>query len=467
MKVINKNKISVFKFIFLFSLLIKTLTYAQDLSGTWQGRLIFTGGDLRIVFHFNRDSTGAFTGTTDSPDQAIKGTKLDDVVFMGDSLSFSVPEFNGEYSGVYHQDNMSFNGHLKQQGLKIPLKLVKGEADDLIYKRPQKPIKPYPYVEEEVTVQNKKSGETLSGTFTKPNGHGKFPAVILITGSGPEDRDETVYGHKPFLLLSDYLTRKGFAVLRCDDRGMAKSTGTFATATPDDFATDVEAQIDYLKTRSDVDAEKLGLIGHSEGAIIAPMVAVTRKDIAFIVMMAGPGIDMFDLLLVQDSLFYEAEGETPAQISEFVNRNKRLFAMVKTAKDSAAAADSINNYLSSVGTKDHIILTAIRQLCTPWMRWYIGFDPRKNLQKIQCPVLAINGEKDVQVPASIDIASIEQTLKQSGSKNFKTIILPGLNHLFQRCKKCSVSEYVYLEETMDPTALSAIGDWMEKNFLEH
>jgi pimeloyl-ACP methyl ester carboxylesterase len=250
-------------------------------------------------------------------------------------------------------------------------------------------------------------------------------------------------------------------VLRCDDRGTAGSTGIFATATPDDFANDVEAQLDYLKTRADVDVKKIGLIGHSEGGIIGPMIAAKRKEVAFLVMMAGPGMDMFDLILVQDSLIAAADGATPAQISEHVNANKKLFAVANAAKDSASAADSINNYLSSIGTKDKIILTSIRFLCNPWMRWYIGFDPRENLRKVKCPVLAINGEKDVQVQASMNIASIEQVLKESGNKNFKTEILPGLNHLFQQCKKCSVSEYSSIEETMNPAALSVIGNWME------
>ena len=195
------------------------------------------------------------------------------------------------------------------------------------------------------------------------------------------------------------------------------------------------------------------------------MVAAKRNDVAFIVLLAGPGIDMFELLLAQDSLILAAEGSSQATISESINTNKKLFELLKEAKDSSDAADKINNYLSSKKAKDKAILKAIRQLCNPWMHWYIGFDPRANLAKLKCPVLALNGEKDVQVPAFINIASIEQTLKQSGNKNFKTEILPGLNHLFQKCKKCSVTEYVSIDETMNPLALSAIGDWMEVNFL--
>ncbi len=400
------------------------------------------------------------------PVQRTKALKVDELELSADTgLYMYMPEAGAEYDGVYNKASGVYLGYYKQGGVKFPLKLIKGDGEDLLYKRPQKPVKPYPYHEEEVTIVNDKDGDTLAGTFTKPNGSGIFPSVILITGSGPEDRDETVLAHKPFLILSDYLTRKGFAVLRCDDRGTAKSTGSFKSATSADFAKDIEAQFNYLKSRNDVDKKRIGLIGHSEGGVIAPMVAARNKDVAFIVMMAGPGIDMFDLLLIQDSLTLAAEGKSVAEISKLVNTNKKLFTLVKAAKDSATAADSIDSYLSGKGESDNTILTAIRQMCSPWMRWYIGFDPRINLSKLQCSVLAINGEKDVQVPAEVDIASIDTTLKRSGNKNYKTEILPGLNHLFQHCKKCSFSEYVNIEETIDTSALVVIGDWMEKNFL--
>ena len=242
--------------------------------------VLFFSQDLRLVFHFGRDSADqTLTGSLEVPDQQIKKMDLD-VEANGDSLFLSIPEISGEYVGKYNPDSAAFFGILKQSGIKFPLKLVKGDANDLVYNRPQKPKKPYPYKEEEVVIDNKASNLTLAGTFTRPEGKGKFPAVILITGSGPEDRDETVFGHKPFLILADYLTRKGFAVLRCDDRGTAKSTGDFAGTTAD-YASDVDVQIDYLKTRKDVDPKKIGLLGHSEGGIIAPLSAAPRKDVAF------------------------------------------------------------------------------------------------------------------------------------------------------------------------------------------
>ena len=326
--------------------------------------------------------------------------------------------------------------------------------------------RPYPYYDEEVKVFNVKGGDTLAGTFTKPNAKGKYPVAILITGSGPEDRNESVFGHKPFLVLADYLTRKGFAVLRCDDRGTAKSTGNFATATSADFATDVEAQIDYLKKRKDVDTKRIGLIGHSEGGVVAPLVASKRNDVAFIVMMAGVGVGMFDNLYIQDSLVAASMGYSKEGLQNYLYQQKTMFGFITSSKDSSTAANKLYQYLSGSGASDQIVNAAIKQLCSPWMRWFIGYDPAEHLKKVQCPVLAINGEKDVQVPAELNITAIEKTLREIGNKNFRTEILPGLNHLFQHCNKCTVSEYREIEETINPEVLKYIGEWLGKYFID-
>lgn len=445
-----------------FYLILCTPSFSQELAGTWQGRIEFFGKDIRAVFHFKQEEDKTFSGTTDSPDQGAKGIVIDEIEVKGDSLLFDISANNSTYSGKYFPDSAAFIGMLKQSGFKIPLKLIKGDADDLLYKRSQKLTRPFPYSEEEVIIINKKEGDTLAGTFTKPFGKGKFSAVILISGSGPEDRDETVFAHKPFLVLSDYLTRKGFAVLRCDDRGTGKSTGNYAACTPDNFSNDVEAQLDFLLSRKDVDKKRIGLIGHSEGGIIAPMVAAKRNDVAFIVLLAGVAVDFFENLLVQDSLVATSDGYSGESLQKYLAQQKHYFSIIQTAKDSAAAADSLYLILSEKKVSDKIINSSIKQLCSSWMRWYIGYDPRVNLKKLHCAVLAINGEKDIQVPAVLNISAMEQTLTASGNKNFKTEILPGLNHLFQQCKKCSVQEYVLIEETINTSALSAIGDWMEK-----
>jgi len=440
---------------------------AQELEGTWQGRLkiLLFGQDVRFVIHFVRDSIDhTYTGIVDIPDQKEKNVDVD-VEVREDSLFLSFPTFNGDYAAKYNPDSAAYLGIFKQLGAKLNFKLVKGDADDLVYYRPQKPKKPYPYHEEEVMIENKQANLLLAGTFTRPEKKGKYPAVILITGSGPENRDETVFGHKPFLVLADYLTRKGFAVLRCDDRGTAKSTGDYA-GTSADYATDVVAQLEYLKTRKDVDAKRTGLLGHSEGGLIAPLVAAHRNDVAFVALWAGPAIDMYELLLIQDSLVLASEEASATTIRQSVERNKKIFEFIINTPDSAAAADSIDKYLSAAHTSDQEIASTLRLVDGRWMRWFIGFDPRENLGKLLCPVLAINGGKDVQVPAEINISSIRETLTRSGNKNFKAEVLPGLNHLFQKCKKCSVAEYVNIDETINPVALQVTGDWLEENFLK-
>ncbi|MCX6292083.1 MAG: prolyl oligopeptidase family serine peptidase [Bacteroidetes bacterium] len=446
----------------LFIFLIVQFSAAQKIAGTWQGRLYILGKDTRIVFHFTPDSIGKLKGTMDVPKEMTLGIVVDEIELIGDSLSFYIPELSAEFTGVMKKDSDLIPGYFRQNGVKFSLSLFKGEEEDLLYHRPQKPAKPYPYQEEEVSILNLKGSDTLAGTLTKPNINGKHPAIIMITGSGPEDRDETVFGHKPFLIIADYLTRMGFAVLRCDDRGTSKSTGNFRSATSSDFADDVEAQLNYLLKRPDIDIHKIGLIGHSEGGIIAPMVAARRNEVAFIVMLAGPSINMFDLLLVQDSMVSATNGMSSTQIAGFVNKNKKLFEFVQSAKDSATAADSIDHYLSGKGM-DNEVLLSIRQLCSPWMRWFIGFDPAVNLRKLNCAVLALNGEKDIQVPASLNIAVIEKILKESDNKNYKTLIIPGLNHLFQPCNSCSISEYANINLTIDPSVLKTIGEWLEDN----
>lgn len=410
--------------------------------------------------HFEADSlTGELSGYVENSDNEARKTEID-VEQKEDSLFLEIPSMNANYVGKYDADSVGYIGYLRQRGFRMPFKLIKGEDDDILYYRPQKPKRPFPYLEEEVRIENKKDSLVLSGTLTKPKGKGKFPAIILISGSGPEDRDESVFGHKPFLLLADCLTRKGFAVLRCDDRGTAKSTGEYAPATAPDFANDVEVQLDYLRSRKDIDKKKIGLLGHSEGGVIAPMVAVKRKDVSYVVLLAAPGINMFSILELQDSLISLADGESEAAVHKKLAAKRKLFEFMYTLPDSATIADSIDQYLQREKTSDYVIAITLRQLLSPWMRWYVGFEPTDNLIKLNCAVLAINGERDLQVPAEENIRAIERALKAGGNKYYQTNILPGLNHLFQKCTTGNVSEYVNIDETMNPAALDLIGEWL-------
>ena len=420
--------------------------------------------DIRLVLKLMQDSAGQWSGTLQSPEQSKTVFAVDELTVSGDSLSFEVLDMETAYQGVYSADSHAVIGRFTQRGFKLPMKLLQGEDADLLYKRPQRPRPPFPYYTEEVKIVNRESGDTLAGSLTRPKEKGKYPVVVLISGSGPEDRDETVFAHKPFLLLADYLTRKGFAVLRCDDRGTGASTGDYSTATPDDFASDIRAEVKYLRSRKDIARKQVGLLGHSEGGIIAPMVAASDRKISFIILMAAPAIDLFDLLLAQDSIAAKAEGSKRKEIDEMITTNTRLFDIVKSSADSLEAARRMVDYLDSAGASDREIEASLRQLGTPWMRWYIGYDPAVHLKSLRCPVLALNGEKDVQVPAELNLPKIAEVLTASGNVPYSTVVCPGLNHLFQPCVKCNGSEYVDLETTMDPIVLQTIGEWMETLF---
>ena len=462
--------------IFCLFLLYSTNSFAQSyqFEGNWQGKLILPVATLRIELHITKVSADKYSAFMKSPDQTDKEIPSDLVTINGDSIRLAFNSIPGKafYSGKIQSDTL-IDGIWGQSGRELPLPVTRIVKLTEIF-RPQNPKKPYPYKEEEVTVFNKNAGITLAGTFTYPEKGEKFPVVILITGSGPQNRDEELMTHKPFLVLSDYLTRDGIAVLRCDDRGVGKSTGNFSSATTKDFATDVLACIEYLKTRKEIDQNKIGLIGHSEGGIIAPMVAAGSKDVAFIVMMAGPGLSGDKILDLQSRLISKTEGTPDAEINRVSVLNKKCYKVAMEEKDSLKAIEKLNkvfiDFYNSLNkdekkamadTRDNFQVQ-VRQLLTPWFRFFLSYDPKQNLAKLRVPVLAINGEKDLQVPADENLAVIKSALKKAGNKNFLTMKFPNLNHLFQTCETGSPNEYSKIEETIASAVLVTIDDWIHK-----
>jgi len=444
-------------------------TPGQPLSGSWQGTLSVPGASLRVVFNFKETAEGGFTATLDSPDQGAFGIVADSVIVTDTLIRVNIRTIGGELRGVRVADADSISGTWSQGGMRFPLVLKYSGKVIEAPKRPQEPKKPYPYKEEEVTFSNPNAGITLAGTLTFPLSGGPFPAVILITGSGPEDRDEMVFGHRPFLVLADYLTREGIAVLRYDDRGVGKSIGNFGAATSQDFASDAEAALAYLMTRKEVRADKIGLIGHSEGGIIAPMVAAQSNDVAFIVMMAGTGVPGDQLILTQAALIAGAMGKSEKEVEQQQALNRKIYDLVESGKDSATVVSELRTLLlsavDSTARKDTQVTNAtinaqIAQVTSPWFRYFLTYDPRPTLRKVRCPVLAINGEKDLQVPAEQNLPEIEAALREGGNKDFTVRELAGLNHLFQTATKGTPDEYAKIEETISPTALKLIGDWI-------
>jgi pimeloyl-ACP methyl ester carboxylesterase len=431
----------------------------SDIDGAWMGTLETGAMKLRVIFHLLNTEDG-LTATLDSPDQGKNGMPMTSVTRTGITLKIEAKAIAGSFEGKISADLSTIDGTWTQMGNAMPLvlKRVKDQSE-LERKRPQNPVKPYPYREEEVSYDNKVQNVTLAATLTIPQGKGPFPGVVLITGSGPQDRDESLLGHKPFLVLSDYLTRHGIAVLRADDRGTGKSTGVFSTATTADFATDTEADVAYLKTRVEVDPHKIGLIGHSEGGVIAPMVAARNSDVAFIVLMAGTGVPGDEILVAQGQAIQIASGKSPEEAAKDATKEREILTLIETEKDEAKLESELKEKMAG-DVPDAMIGAQIKQVTTPWFRYFLTLDPAVALRKVSCPVLAINGEKDTQVPPALNLPAIRKALAEGGNKNFEVDELPGLNHLFQMAKTGAPSEYAEIEETMSPVALGKMSSWI-------
>jgi pimeloyl-ACP methyl ester carboxylesterase len=438
----------------------------------WEGKLSVGGGlGLRIVIHVGKDKGGKLIAKMDSPDQGAKGLSVDSITLDKTTLAFEMKRIMGKYEGKINAAGTEAVGTWTQLGSSFPLTLKKTEkASEL--RRPQTPKAPFPYKVVDVSYANKPGGVTLSGTLTEPEGNGPFPAVILISGSGPQDRDETIFEHKPFLVLADTLTRRGIAVLRLDDRGMGGTTGNTETSTSDDFAGDVMAGINFLKTRSEIDARHLGLLGHSEGGIIAPMVASRTPDVAFIVLMAGTGLPGQEILQLQSHLILKAAGTDESELKQSLEIQKKLIQIARSEKDEKVMETKMGDVLKELSAslpedkrkelaqKDALIKSGMKQVRLPWFRYFLNYDPRPTLSKVRCPVLAIIGEKDLQVPPKENLSQIESTLKAAGNTRITVKQLPGLNHLFQTCKTGAPSEYADIEETIAPAALKVMADWI-------
>jgi pimeloyl-ACP methyl ester carboxylesterase len=433
---------------------------ASAIDGTWLGSIDTGALKLRIAFKIVTGGDG-LTAQLQSPDQSPVWLPVSSITRKEGDLNLSLPALGIVYNAKIAADLSSIDGTFTQGGSALPLSLkrIKDESE-LELKRPQNPIKPYPYHEEDVTYPGKAAGVILAATLTIPSGKGPFPAVFLIVGSGPHDRDESLLGHKPFLVLSDYLTRKGIVVLRADKRGVGKSTGDYDKATTADFATDAEAGVAYLKTRPDVDPHKIGLLGHSEGGIIAPMAAVADRDVAFVVMMAGSGVPGDQIIVEQGRLIEMASGESKDKADADAEKERETLKLVETEKDPAALEQLLGVKLAAEGSPDAQVAAQIKQITSPWFRFFLTYDPAIALRKLTIPVLAINGSLDLQVPPAQNLPVIRKALE--GNKHAEVDELPGLNHLFQDAKTGAPSEYGQIEETISPVALDKIASWILK-----
>ena len=432
---------------------------AQGLAGDWMGTLDAGPIKLRLVFHITENEKG-LAATFDSPDQNAKGLLVSSVTLNGAAVKLEMPQIGAVYEGQRAADGARIDGTFTQQGQRMPLALTRvTNAAQMERPRPQTPVKPYPYREEDVTIDNASAGVRLAGTLTVPQGQGPFTAVVLISGSGPQDRNESLMGHAPFLVLADYLTRRGIAVLRYDDRGFGKSTGSFGTATTADFAADAEAALTYLGTRAEIAPRKIGLIGHSEGGVIAPMVAARNTQVAFMVLMAGTGVRGDEVLVTQAAAIVESMGAPTATVDQVTVRQRETLALVKTETDDAALIKKLQDANPGAGAQ---IAGQVRQMRSPWFRYFLDYDPAVALRKVTVPVLAINGEKDRQVIPSQNLPAIRTALAAAGNKNVEIVEFASLNHLFQTAKTGAPGEYGDIEETMAPAVLDTIAKWVSQ-----
>jgi pimeloyl-ACP methyl ester carboxylesterase len=432
--------------------------------GLWQGALEAHGLRLRLQLHVSHDPQGELVAALDSLDQFVSGLPAAKVSQKESTFHFEIPALSSTYEGTLGATKSSIAGEWSQSEIEEKLEFKRSDQP-LELRRPQLPLKPYPYKEEEVTFSNKKAGVDLAGALTLPNGSGPFAAAVLIAGSGPQDRDGSIANHKPFLVLADYLTRKGIAVLRYDKRGIGLSTGSVEMATTLDLASDAECAIAYLKTRKDIDGGKIGLIGHSEGAMIAPAIAASLHDIPWVVLLAAPATKGEDTLLNQSDLIARTGGLSDAQVLASLNFDKEAYDLLQKEEDSAVVTEKLKALVKESGMDKSMPADALdaqlRMMTSPWFRFFLAYDPLPDLKKTKCPLLALYGEKDLQVPPKINMPIVQKAFSDGGNHQADVRQLPNLNHLFQHAYNGSPTEYAAIDETFSPQALQIIGDWVQ------
>lgn len=466
-----KNK----KFILLcFAVVLFFSGFGQNewpVAGSWAGKLSFQGQSLRMVFHIEDDKHGGYNATIDSPDQGVFGLAVQQCEVDSNKLVLGLPNLMASFEGIMlHHDTIS--GSWKQAGLAFDLLLTRQKTTESRPGRPQEPVGELPYSVREASIYQASGDFHLAATITIPPGRGPFSAAVLISGSGPQNRDEEIMGHKPFLVLADFLARNGIMTLRYDDRGTAGSGGDFASSTTYDFANDAETAWNFLRSQPETNASMCGMIGHSEGGMIAPIVAARNPDIGFLVLMAAPGTPTDQLLLKQARLISEAQGASEREIRLTEKSNKEIFRVLKNEEDEQTARQLVRQTLIALSDsltpdgseleesmKEQLLLS-VDQVFSPWFLNFIRFEPAVYLNQVKCPVLAINGSKDRQVAAAENLDGIEKNLKAAGNENLKIVLFDGLNHLFQTAETGSPAEYATIEETMAPQVMQTIADWI-------
>ncbi|MFI6999722.1 alpha/beta hydrolase family protein [Nocardia sp. NPDC050175] len=424
----------------------------EPTTGDWHGVIELPGQPLPVGVTF----TGKDTATIDIPLQGLAGAQLKDVQSTRDAVSFALADAPGDpkFHGSYDKGTDKISGDFTQSGKTFKLSFERGKVAPL--NRPQTPKAPFPYKSEDVTYR---SGDlTIAGTLTKPEGSGPFPAVLLITGSGPQDRNEELLGHKPFLLVADTLTRAGYAVLRSDDRGVGGTGGKLDDANYTDLANDAAAGVGFLRGRPDIDPARVGLFGHSEGAYLAPLLA-SRPDsgVAFAILMAGPGVPGADVLVEQTRLIIAAGGAPADEVDTQVRQTAEMAALLKVG-DLAGAKELVRKQNDALPPEKRASDDAVTAQITPYLAALIAYDPAPALKALRIPVLAFFGGNDLQVPPSQSEQPMRDNL--AADPDATVHVFPGLNHLMQPTKTGLPSEYGSIETTISPDVLTFVTGWL-------
>lgn len=434
-----------------------------DVTGTWQDTLQVQGMQLRLVFHIEQEGD-SLTATMDSPDQGATGIPTSRLRVTQDSLTIGVASIGGQFAGAIQADGARIDGAWTQGGRSFPLTLERTSAeaaDTAPPARPQEPEPPYPYTTADVTFRNVQDGVTLAGTLSMPEGEGPHPGVVLVSGSGAQNRDSEVLGHKLFLVLADHLTRQGIAVLRFDERGVGESTGSMDGATTKDLARDVEAGVALLANRPEVDTDRIGVYGHSEGGWIAPMVANRFDAVDFLVLVAPPGVSGSEVVVEQTVRMAEAQGANPTALDSIRSFRAQLMDAVTQEADSATIARRIRDVVQRNGASPSTAQSLVQAYTSPWFRYFATYDPAPMYRRVDEPVLVLFGGNDLQVPPAQNRAPVEEALSASESPDVTIRTLDGLNHLMQPADTGLPGEYRSIETTMAPEALETIAEWIQ------
>ena len=445
------------KTIIIILLSFVVLRCNAQIEGYWKGQLDLGVQKMEMAFDIKAVENG-YSATLDVPAQGANDIPVDETTFQDNRLQMTMSAMGATYSGVLKEGTIE--GEFTQRGMAFPLNLEKS-VKETQQARPQDPKPPFSYRIEEVTFRNEKEGFELTGTLTIPEGDGPFPAMVLVSGSGQQNRDEELMNHRPFWVIADYMARHGIAVLRYDDRGIGGSGGEVESATSLDFSYDAEAAFDFLRNQRLIDVSRVGILGHSEGGIINFMVAERRPEVAFLVSLAGPAVNGIEVLKEQQKAILRASGLTEEAVQFSGNANAQLFEVVENSGSREEADSLLRQLVKGWGYNEELTEQTVGELVSPWMYYFMKYDPTEAIVKTNCPALLLNGSKDLQVLASQNLPAYEKIIAEKGKTNLTLREMPDLNHLFQHCETGSPNEYFDIEETISPEVLEIVAGFVK------